>query len=271
MQNNKKKYIAVLLFIIIIIILIIGLDNRLEVTNYNINNKKVKNKIKIAVIADLHNSEYKEKSKQVITKVIELKPNIILYAGDIADKSLTLENVKYVIEGLKGKAKSFYVTGNHEYMGAKINEIKKMLNVNNVEILGGKCIYTKANNNYINICGIDDSVSKNFDEQLKKVGNKIKKDNSYNILLSHRPEYIKEYVNYNFDLIISGHAHGGHWRIPFTKIGIYSPNQGIFPKYSGGKYKIKNKDFIVSRGLSKESTKIPKFYNRPEIVFINLK
>lgn len=92
----------------------------------------------------------------------------------------------------------------------------------------------------------------------------------FTLLLAHRPEYIDHYLDYNFDLILSGHAHGGQWRLPGIINGLYAPNQGLFPKYAGGQYNINGTVFIVSRGLSRESTRIPRIFNRPELVIIDI-
>ena len=76
---------------------------------------------------------------------------------------------------------------------------------------------------------------------------------------------------YDFDLILAGHAHAGQIMIPFIKKGLYAPNQGIFAKYVSGTYSLENGSIlIVSRGLARESTKAPRFFNHPEIVVIDL-
>ena len=75
---------------------------------------------------------------------------------------------------------------------------------------------------------------------------------TYTILLTHRPELIDVYSQYDFDLVLSGHAHGGQWRIPGILNGLYAPNQGIFPAYAGGLYEQNGTIMIVSRGLARE-------------------
>ena len=91
------------------------------------------------------------------------------------------------------------------------------------------------------------------------------------ILLSHHPEYYPRYLEgRNIDLIFSGHAHGGQWRIPFVLNGLYAPDQGLFPKYAGGKYEKDGSVMIVSRGLARETTPVPRIFNRPEIVIVNI-
>ena len=92
----------------------------------------------------------------------------------------------------------------------------------------------------------------------------------FTLLVSHRPERIEDYAKYPFDLVLAGHAHGGQWCLPFLINGVYAPNQGVFPKYAGGMYARGDMHMIVSRGLARESTRIPRFYNRPELVVVDI-
>lgn len=90
----------------------------------------------------------------------------------------------------------------------------------------------------------------------------------YNVLLSHRPEFLEEYAEEQVDLVLSGHAHGGQVRLPFIG-GLVAPNQGILPKYTAGLYEQQNTSMIVSRGLG--NSIIPqRIFNRPEIVVVQL-
>lgn len=93
------------------------------------------------------------------------------------------------------------------------------------------------------------------------------KDN-YTILLSHRPELFEAYVNCGVDLVLSGHAHGGQFRLPFIG-GLVAPNQGLFPKYDAGLYTKGDTNMIVCRGLGNSIIPI-RFNNRPEIVLLEL-
>ena len=109
-----------------------------------------------------------------------------------------------------------------------------------------------------------------INEQLSKV-NELSQNDNYTILLSHRPELFELYTTYNFDLVLSGHAHGGQWRIPGILNGVYAPNQGLFPEYAGGEYQDNGTTMVVSRGLARETTLAPRIFNRPELVIIDLK
>ncbi len=96
------------------------------------------------------------------------------------------------------------------------------------------------------------------------------RNGNYTILLSHRPEPFRFYACYGFDLALCGHAHGGQWRIPGLLNGLYAPHQGLFPKYAGGRYLKGGTTMIVSRGLARENTRVPRFYDPPELVIVDL-
>ena len=134
-----------------------------------------------------------------------------------------------------------------------------------------------VNGESINICGVDDPAVVEYTEhgqgiewQMKEALKGVDTEN-YTILLSHRPELIDTYKEYDFDLVLSGHAHGGQWRIPGLINGIYVPNQGLFPQYAGGRYDYDTGTLSVSRGLARESTPIPRVFNRPELVIVKVK
>ena len=91
------------------------------------------------------------------------------------------------------------------------------------------------------------------------------------VLLANRPELIEKYDVHDFDLVVSGHAHGGQVRIPGLLNGLYAPNQGWFPPYAGGEYEVNGTTMIVSRGLARETTRLPRIFNRPELVIVELK
>lgn len=124
----------------------------------------------------------------------------------------------------------------------------------------------------VKLIGMDDSCKEildNYENSLKKIDDELSSD-KFNIMLIHKPDYYFKFNLQNVDLMISGHTHGGQWRIPFILNGLIAPGQGFLPKYAGGMY---DEDYtlIVSRGLSKEKTIIPRLFNRPEINLIKLK
>lgn len=122
------------------------------------------------------------------------------------------------------------------------------------------------------IGGVDDTEvgAEEFERQVARV--QASSSNMPRILLSHRPELIDVYEKIDADVIVSGHAHGGQWRIPvLLDQGFYGPDQGFFPKITGGVHELaQGRKLVVSRGLARESTRVPRFYNPPEVVIMEL-
>lgn len=98
-------------------------------------------------------------------------------------------------------------------------------------------------------------------------------EDGYRILLCHHPEYWSMrdpmIIDRKIDLVLSGHAHGGQWRI-FGR-GIYSPGQGLFPRFTSGIHRGPFGNMVVSRGLHNPYASVPRFGNPCEIVYIHLR
>lgn len=280
MENTKKKpakkLILPIICFIIIAFLLSAFDVRLKIVEYTITPDKITNPIRIALVTDLHSCKYGNGQKTLINAIEKQKPDIVLLGGDIFDDKIPDENTELFLAGIAGKYPCYYVTGNHEYWSRRVDEMLDTLRKYNVTILDGKSETVEVNNQKISISGIDDpdanlytGKGEGFYAQLDEIS-QIKDDSLFTILLAHRPSYVNKYLDYNFDLVLSGHAHGGQWRIPFLLNGVFAPDEGFLPKYAGGQYDFPNGKMIVSRGLARESTRVPRIFNRPELVIVNL-
>ncbi len=273
-----KKILKILtvILIIIIAILILAFDNRLKIVNYEIKTNKISSDVKLALITDLHCCLYGENQSQLIDEIDKNKPDAVLLGGDIFDDYYVNNNSHILIDNIATKYKTYYVSGNHEWWSGKMYEYFDYLKIAGVTVLRGDSDYLNINGNTIVISGIDDAdvnvydnTYKTYEKQLEEISDNMNPE-YYNVLLAHRPEIAKQYFDYDFDLVLSGHAHGGQGRIPFILNGFFAPNQGFFPELAGGIYDFDNKKLIVSRGLSRENIKLPRIFNRPELVFITL-
>ncbi len=264
---------------ILIIILILGFIyiyyelNTLRVTHYNIESSKIKkfNNYKIIQISDFHNIKSVKLKSNIINNIIKEKPDIIVITGDILNSrnvnvNITLEFIKRLLE----ITKVYYVTGNHERRIRTYKRIEESLIEMGVNVLKNKKEILKKDNEIIELIGIDDSTFfKTKKEFYSTLDNLIENNDNYKVLLSHKPDYFKEYVKNNVDLTLCGHTHNGQIALPFIG-GIYAPGQGLFPKYLYGLYKEGNSNMIVSAGIGTSSVKIRTF-NKPELVVIHLK
>lgn len=271
-----KLQLSYTLIILLLLLLIVIYSTRLRTKHYFIRSKKVSGKIRIALITDLHSCYYGKNQRVLINAIKDQNPDIVLMGGDICDDRIPNDNTELLLKGIADVYPCFYVTGNHEYWSKDIKAILRLFKTYGVHVLDGTHRRVEINGQYLNICGISDPVATlcrqtefGVHEQLKSLEH-VHKNGHYTVLLTHRPEAIELYKQYSFDLVLAGHAHGGQWRIPGILNGLYAPNQGLFPKYAGGKYRCGNTLMIVSRGLARENTYVPRIFNRPELVIVNL-
>lgn len=276
---KKKKIIAYSAVLAAAALLLIpGLYNGLCIQKYQIEDERINNTVRIAHISDLHSCKYGRQQENLIKAIDSQTPDVILMTGDMFDDGSDDENTEFFLQGIYEKYPCYYVTGNHEFYSEKEQFYEKMsmLEQYGVTILSGETNFITLNGETINICGADDPYSYridntiNFNAQLQSTSEQSDNGN-FTILLSHRPELFETYTEYDFDLVLCGHAHGGQWRIPWILNGLYAPNQGFFPAYAGGLYEKNDTTMIVSRGLSNCVPLFPRIYNRPELCIIDIK
>lgn len=254
--------------------------------------------LKIVQISDLHSNFYGKNQEKLIEKILAAHPDLIVFTGDIFDFEWPLEiavgRVEKVLSAIKDVCPFFYISGNHEYYYGHNNEYASLFTDYGGIVLANSVVSLEIKGMQVCIAGLDDPIAtvpmeirysdavdmETFQANVGKVSMQIDNlDGDLNILLAHRPEYIDLYKKTGvFDLILSGHAHGGQWRFPFIN-GIYAPGQGLFPKYAGGRYDFSAEQgapenggqtlvFIISRGLSYQKPPIPRFFNPVEMVEI---
>ena len=271
MYRNKRliRWIGLAL---LVLIALIGLDQRMIVRKYTVESSKIDQTVKLAVVADFHGCNYGEGASRLIAAIEEETPDAILLAGDIFDDVLPWDDSEALVRTLAAKWPCYYVTGNHEYWSKQVEEICRIITASGATVLDQDCAELVVKGQHINLCGIPDPYANvgTWDALTSATGD-IHQE-GLTVLLAHRPELIEQYAAKGaFDLVVSGHAHGGQVRIPFLVNGLFAPNQGWFPKYAGGKYQVEGTTLIVSRGLARESTRLPRVFNRPELVMIELR
>ena len=291
---TRKRIILLATAVVLLILIIFAFDTRLMVRKYSIEAKEIETPIRIALVTDLHSCYYGKNQSELIDTIEAEMPDVILLGGDIFDDVKEDTNTELFLAGIADKYPCYYVTGNHECWGGtyRFGNQMAILEKYRISVLSGETLTLTVNGETINLCGVDDpdvymvntdleqdpegyiqaqtNKEDTFLSQIAAVSETTPED-SYTILLSHRPEYYEAYTGHGFDLVLCGHAHGGQWRIPGILNGLYAPHQGVFPKYAGGRYDSENMTMIVSRGLAKETTRIPRIFNRPELVVIDVK
>lgn len=276
-KKNKKRIWPWIAAAVLLAVIALGLDNRLCIRHYSVDTDGACTGVRIALVTDLHSCKYGEGQRTLIEALDAQQPDVVLLGGDILDDELPDENAERLIAAAAERYPCYYVSGNHEYWSGAQRFAEKMaiLEKYGVRRLSGEWEELRIGDAQLCICGVDDPDAALLDEnfsfeaQLTAL-NDARPNDVYTLLLSHRPEYWDVYAAQGYELTLCGHAHGGQWRIPLILNGVYAPNQGFFPKLAGGAYVQDDTTMIVSRGLARESTRVPRFFNRPELVIIDL-
>ncbi len=271
-MKNKKKIIALIISVLLVMICIwtVWGNITIKTTYFSISNDNIPTSFdgyKIAQISDLHNAEFGDDNEKLFEILEKEQPDIIAITGDLIDSNHTDIDVAIdFVEKAVEIAPCYFVTGNHEYwLGDAYEEVEKQLRECGVNVLRNEQIKLERNGECIQLIGVDDP---NFTiTSMTETLSEFSIDN-YSILLSHRPEIFDSYAESKVDLVLSGHAHGGQFRLPLIG-GLIAPNYGFFPKYDSGKYSKDNTTMIVSCGIGNSVVPV-RFNNRPEVVIVEL-
>lgn len=255
-----------------------GLDNRLETTHYIIASDKIPKEFdnfRIVQISDLHACVI----PGIVGEVKEESPDIIVFTGDLVHDRGSYDPGIQLAKKLIDIAPIYSVTGNHDVRRSDYTEFQKTLDRTGTITLHDESVALRRNGEKITLSGIEDPFSENgstINENIINSINRIPPTQNYHIVLFHRANHMNLLRNNGFDLVLSGHMHGGQLRFPNGR-GICAPKSSwgsgsslIFPKYVAGHYRYEDMDMIVNRGVGNPMI-IPRIFNRPEITVVILK
>ncbi len=270
--------IYIICCLLLICIACIACYSKTITRKYEVFSDKITSEVRIVFVSDLHSVYQKNNFEKLLCRIYETSPHIVVLGGDIFDAKRKNDGALAFLKSLKKDILTFYVTGNHEFRRGDIDEIVDAVEKSGICVLNAESRKVLIEKNSLLICGIFDEHTYGSEKKAEKslkdvIIEKFSKNGSdFNVLVAHNPFFIDEYLNGNFDLIISGHTHGGQVRIPYILNGLYSRHAGFFPPYCGGKYEHNdNVVHIVGRGVSSNPRWFPRIFNRKEVVLITLK
>lgn len=247
--------------------IIIGFYNPLIVTEYTYTSSKVPASFdgyRILQISDFHCQDFGNQESKLIKTIRNIQPDLIVFTGDSIDDEHPIDNYAYLLEGIHDIAPIYYINGNHEYdklaplaESLELHEKYGVTNLNDCSF-----ILTRENDSIL-LSGLD------FRKTMQNLRNDIDYANTsyFNILLYHGTDKFDGIAPYNYDLVLSGHTHGGIVCLPFIG-GIITNQKELFPKYDSGIFTVGYSTMISSRGLGDAA--IPRFHNPRELVCITL-
>lgn len=278
--TRKRLIIVALCILLLLAIYLVCNQFVIIINNYSITSNKVEKPVKIALITDLHNANFGN-DKIISEKVAETNPDIIAVVGDIIDeRNADIQHTINALKPLPDIAPTYFVLGNHDTYCPSYNEFITAITENGIVFLDDQITDITVKGSKISLYGMTAYSNGEFETPAyTKLMDDFCTRDSYKILLCHYPEYTyyfferDKYYVYDFDLMLSGHTHGGAVQIPFLG-GFYAPEQGFFPRYSKGLYYIEesNKNpfyMLISAGLGGDDRFI-RFNNFPEVTTITI-
>ena len=245
----------------------------LEISRYEVNSKKLPESFdgfKIVQLSDLHGAEFGEDGMGLVEKVKELEPDMIALTGDFVTDEGDLAAVKKLAGRLTELCPVYFVSGNHEFGSGLAIKVRNILERAGVKYLSNEYLTISRGEDEILLGGVEDPLAYadmlSPDELAQKMNDAA--PDAFKILLGHRNYWMTEYPELPVDLIFCGHAHGGLIRIPGVG-GLIGTDRRLFPDFDAGEYNNGRYTLIVSRGLG-NSVPIPRVFNRPEIVCVEL-
>lgn len=266
----------------------------LQITHFQVSSSKIPKSFdgyKILQLTDLHGKQFGVGNSELLEKINEIKPELIVFTGDMINSNNDFEQVFLALGAeLALKYPVYCISGNHEDRMAinksknkKFNRLKKALAEKGVHYIDNQKVELKKSGAVINLYGLncplryyaaDFRRRKNKTQPLhpnnitKLIGEANK--SKYNLMLMHIPFYFEGYAAWGADLTLCGHIHGGLIRLPFFG-GLLSPDITFFPKYDAGRFDKDGRTMIVGRGLGGSGRLKIRVNNPPEIVVVTLK
>ena len=228
---------------------------------------------RIVHISDLHGHEYGEGSERLLARVREAEPELIFLTGDLIDRESHLAMIPALAKGLASIAPTYYVTGNHEWDVGNVPTLKNLLTQCGVTVLSNEYEVLERWGDRMILAGVDDpngyADQKTPEELYEEISAQVPGETV--LLLAHRNDRFDQYAHAGYDLVFSGHAHGGIVRLPFTD-GLLGTNRKFFPTRTSGVYTVGESTLFVSRGLGNNTSPISGFrlFNRPEVAVVEL-
>lgn len=219
----------------------------------------------ILQVSDLHDYAYGKDGRGLMGLMDTLQWDLLAVTGDLFDRHHPErhENALAFIQYATQRSAVWFVEGNHEGKLPQYQQnYREKLVQAGVRILDNTAVTMDTHGVRWTLAGVKEGATEmELQQALQGEG--------FKLLLAHRPEEIDRYATAGANLVLSGHAHGGQWRL--AGHGIYSPDQGLFPTYTAGTYRKGNTILYVSTGAGDHRRWLPRLFNPPHIDLLTLK
>ena len=279
MKKSIKIFLSIIIVIMITLAGLFFYAFRIEPFNLNVNDVDIsQNKassVKLVQFSDTHIKPdfTHENFQKVVDAINQQNADIVVFTGDLYDDAPTYSDDKNIINLLKSinaKYGKFAVYGNHDYFSYSATEdtdgYSKIMEQSDFTLLKNKSKIVEINGKRLFITGLNcsDEYDNNHSTNFADPSNK---NSDYNILLSHKPSTYEKYKDFDYNLILAGHTHGGQIKIPF--ISFHSGKDQCAGFFAGLYDLGPNKKLYTNIGIG--TTRVSaRFRAVPEISLFNL-
>ena len=255
----------------------------LTVREYELSLKGVEQPFTAVCITDLHSREFGKDNENLLAQIRAQQPDMIFTLGDLINRDASqkdLENMGRFYSALRQIAPVYASLGNHEedYMNRSGADLRPLIRDSGAVLLDEECQTVEIAGSGICLGGtlghlFADGRSEQawLDSPEYRTAMQMQNVGLPTIMLAHRPDTIlfdKAYENWDIDLFLSGHTHGGLIRLPLIG-GLVAPRQGFFPKYSRGLFSLGRTRLLICGGFAGYKC-FPRIFNRPEICVLHI-
>ena len=279
-QPKTRRRLLISLILLAFLLWCAWDTSNLMVTRYTIASPRLPqgfDGFTIAQVSDLHNAAFGRENERLLALLQQAEPDIIALTGDLVDSRHTdIEAALAFVRQAAAIAPLYYVIGNHEARLAEYPAFEKELKALHVTVLHNQSALLDRDGQRLRVAGMDDpglQGSRLTREEEAQVAegylSAIGRSGDFTLLLSHRPKFLPLYAQYGMDAVLTGHTHGGQFRLPSLG-AFFLPGQGFFPRLDAGLFEEEGTQMVISRGLGNSIIPL-RILNRPELVVVDLK
>ena len=287
-MKNVGKRIGLLLLLLLALLLggeLWASYHWLEVPEEEVAASGLTGEVRLAVLGDLHTSQFGDDQEKLVEAVLEEDPDVVLMIGDMVNEDAEdPSGLLTLIRSLSGNVPVYYALGNHELIYLEIHpDFEEELvqagavvleqSYEDAELAGQKIRIGGMYDYAFNPLSVHPTEHSEMDPDVLRFLTEFEQTDRYRILLAHRPDsfiFGGAGEAWDIDLVVSGHVHGGQVRLPGIG-GLWAPEQGWFPAYVEGIHDLGRVTMAITRGLGSQREWLPRLGNRPEILVVVLK
>lgn len=240
--------------------------------------------ISILQVSDLHLRPGLKRLEAFMRALHDQTYDVVLATGDLLGDPRSVETCAELLNGLEARLDRCVVFGSSDYYAPvfknyidyflkkkrprtkknRTDEFRRLLDPEGWQELNNRTISTLWNGMNVQITGLDDPHLDREDRSLLKRG----PDAELALCVVHDPAPYKEAASAHFDLVVSGHTHGGQVRFPL--IGAVVTNSSLPTRLARGLNKLNGSWLFVTPGLGTGKFAPFRFMCRPEASVLNL-